>query len=65
MLEKEFYKKKTSNRATLLIGFALILFLFYYIYRYVLQMNDSGTSPTYADTTFFGRRQSILFFWQF
>ena len=53
MLEKEFYKKKTSNRATLLIGFALILFLFYYIYRYVLQMNDSGTSPTYADTTFF------------
>lgn len=61
MLEKEFRNKnKISSRATLLIGFALILFLFYYIYRYALQMNSSDTSPTYSDTTFFWKVAKYL-----
>ena len=61
MLEKEFRNKnKISSRATLLIGFALNLFLFYYIYRYALQMNSSDTSPTYSDTTFFWKVAKYL-----
>lgn len=44
--------KQKNNTATRYVLAALVLFLYYYIYRYVLQYNDDETSPTYSDTPF-------------
>ena len=39
-----------KNATTHYVCAALILFLYYYIYRYVLQYNSDDTSPTYSNT---------------
>ena len=44
------YVLHRKNATTHYVCAALILFLYYYIYRYVLQYNSDDTSPTYSNT---------------
>lgn len=41
-------KKKGSM--SMLLNLCLIVYLFYYSYRYILKYNSEGTSPTYSNT---------------
>ena len=40
----------------------LLLFLYYYSYRYPLQINSTGTSPTYSDTPLFWKSLKYFIF---
>ena len=41
-----------KNRAQYVVGTCILLLIIYLSYRYPLQINFSGTSPTYSDTPF-------------
>ncbi len=48
----EKYREKKKNTASVVIAGIFALYLFYYSYRYILQMNSDLTSPTYSPTPF-------------
>lgn len=52
MSEHLFFNKQYGKRTKTFFA-AVVLYLYYYSYRYVLKVNSTGTSPTYGDTPFF------------
>lgn len=58
----EFYMSgEKCRQPSYIIGGLLILYLFYYSYRYILQYNSTVTSPTYEDTPLFFQAAKFAF----
>lgn len=52
MSEGLFFNKQYGKRTKTFFA-TVVLYLYYYSYRYVLKVNSTGTSPTYGDTPLF------------
>ena len=60
--DKQQRQTTKTNVKQRIVNYMLILFLFYYSYRYILQVNAVCTSPTYSDTPLFWRMLKYILF---